>query len=192
MLEIENTIVSHDLITSHFTCNLRVCKGACCVTGDSGAPLDPEEVNILEDIFPALRPYLSEESIQSILDQGTSVVDIEQDTVTPLNSGKECTYTYFQDGIAYCAIEKAYHEGVIRFRKPLSCYLYPVRVKKYKQFDAVNYDRWQICHAAIELGNQLQTPVYQFVKDPLILKYGDKWFSLLEETAKNFTIEKNP
>jgi hypothetical protein len=133
MLEIGNSIVSLDIISSRFTCNLQVCKGACCVTGDSGAPLEPAEVVILEEIFPALRPYLSEESIKSIEEQGTSVIDIEQETVTPLNNGKECAYTFFRDGIAFCAIEKAYQDGLIKFRKPISCHLYPVRIKKYKQ-----------------------------------------------------------
>jgi hypothetical protein len=192
MLEIGKTIVNLDLITSHFTCDLQACKGACCVIGDSGAPLEPGEVKILDEIFPVLRPYLSEESVKSIEDQGTSVTDIEQDIVTPLNNGKECAYTFFKNGIAYCAIEKAYNESAIRFRKPISCYLYPVRIKRYRQFDAVNYDHWEICHAAVELGNKLKTPVYQFAKDPLALNYGNEWFNLLETAAKNLSIEKNP
>ena len=191
MLEIGNSIVSLDIISSRFTCNLQACKGACCVTGDSGAPLEPAEVVILEEIFPALRPYLSEESIKSIEEQGTSVIDIEQETVTPLNNGKECAYTFFRDGIALCAIEKAYQDGVIKFRKPISCHLYPVRIKKYKHFDAVNYDRWEICSPAIEKGNEQETPVYRFVKDALTLKYGNEWFNLLETAARNLEIEKS-
>ena len=191
MLEIGRTIVSLDLISSHFTCDLHACKGACCVTGDSGAPLEPEEAEALNEIFPALRHYLSEESIQSIREQGTSVIDIEQETVTPLNNGKECAYTFIKDKIAFCAIEKAYNEGVINFRKPISCYLYPVRIKKYRQFDAVNYNRWEICSAAVALGNQLNTPVYRFTKDALTLKYGHEWFDLLNTAARNLEIEKN-
>src|SRR3990172_2336012 len=183
MLEIGNTIVSLDVISSHFTCNLDACKGACCVTGDSGAPLEPAEAKILEEIFPALRPYLSEESIKSIEEQGTSVIDFEQDTVTPLNNGKECAYTFFKNGIAFCSIEQAYRDGVIGFRKPVSCYLYPVRIRKYKKFDAINYDRWEICSPAIEQGNRLETPVYRFVKDALTLKYCEKLFNLLETAS---------
>ena len=192
MLEIGRTVVSLDLISSHFTCNLSACKGACCITGDSGAPLETGETEILKEIFPALRPYLSKESIKSIEEQGTSVIDIEQETVTPLNNGKECAYTFFNDGIAYCAIEKAYNEGVINFRKPISCYLYPVRIKKYRQFDAVNYDRWAICSAAITLGNQLKTPVYRFTKEALTLKYGIEWFNLLNTAAENLEIDSTP
>jgi hypothetical protein len=192
MLEIGKTIVSLDLISSYFTCDLNVCKGACCVTGDSGAPLEPGEAEILNAIFPVLRPYLSEESVKSIEDQGTSVIDIEQDTVTPLNNGKECAYTFFKDGIAYCAIEKAHNEGIINFRKPISCQLYPVRIKKYREFDAVNYDRWDVCHAATILGNELIMPVFRFVKHPLIQKYGEEWFNLLKTAAQNLSIEKNP
>jgi hypothetical protein len=192
MLEIGKTIVSFDLITSKFTCNLAVCKGACCITGDSGAPVEPGEAEILDEIFPALRPYLREESIRSIEEQGTSVVDFEHDTVTPLNNGNECVYTLFENGIARCAIEKAYHDGIIGFRKPVSCCLYPVRIKKYSQFEAVNYDRWEICHPAATLGNDLNVSVYRFVKDALIQNYGDEWFNLLEGSAKNLKIEKNP
>jgi hypothetical protein len=190
MLEIGKSIVSLDLIHSCFTCDLNACKGVCCVTGDSGAPLEPEEVKILEEIFPALRPFLSDDSVKNIEEQGTSVIDIEQDTVTPLNNGKECSYVTFENGIAFCAIEKAFLKGVVSFRKPVSCYLYPVRIKKYRQFDAVNYDRWDVCHAAARLGESLGTPVYKFVKDPLIQKYGQGWFNLLEIAAQNLTIEE--
>jgi hypothetical protein len=192
MLEIGRKVVSLDLLTSCFTCDLNTCKGACCVSGDSGAPLEPGEAEILDLIFPVLRHYLSHASVKSIEDQGTSVIDIEQDVVTPLNNGKECAYAFFKRGIAYCAIERAYIEGKISFRKPVSCHLYPVRVKKYRDFDAVNYDRWDVCHAATTLGNVLNMPVYMFVKTPLIRKYGEDWFNLLEIAAENLKIEKNP
>lgn len=192
MLEIGKTLISLDLITSYFTCNLTACKGACCVTGNSGAPLESYEVKKLEDIYPSLRAFLCEESVRTIEEHGTSVTDIEKDTVTPLNDGKECAYTLFENGIARCAIEKAFNEGVIDFRKPVSCYLYPVRIKKYRQFDAVNYDRWEICHPATKLGDDLQMPVYSFVKDALTQNYGGEWFNLLEIAAKNLNIEKNP
>ena len=190
MIEIGKSIVSSDLLTSNFTCNLKACKGACCVMGDSGAPLEDDEVEILKEIYPLLKPFLSEESIATIDKFGTSVVDFENDKVTPLNNGKECAYTLFTDGIALCGIEKAFNEGAVSFRKPISCHLYPVRIKKYKAFDAVNYDRWDICKPAIVLGDELQMPVRRFVKDSLERKYGEEWFNLLETAAMNFKIEK--
>jgi hypothetical protein len=192
MLEIGKTLVSLDLITSNFTCDLASCRGACCVTGDSGAPLEPDEVIKLDEIFPALRPFLREESVRTIEEIGTSVTDAEMDTVTPLNDGKECVYTLFEDSIARCAIEKAFMEGVVDFRKPVSCHLYPIRIKKYRRFDAVNYDRWEICRPATVLGDELQMPVYRFVKDALARHYGDEWFNLLDIAAQNLKIEKEP
>lgn len=190
MLEIGKTLVSLDLITSNFTCDLAACRGACCVTGDSGAPLEPFEVIKLDEVFPALRPFLRKESVRTIEEMGTSVTDAEMDTVTPLNDGKECVYTLFEDSIARCAIEKAFMEGVVDFRKPVSCHLYPIRIKKYRRFDAVNYDRWEICRPATVLGDELQMPVYRFVKDALARHYGDEWFNLLDIAAKNLKIEK--
>ncbi len=130
MIEIGKSIVSSELLTSHFTCNLHACKGACCVMGDSGAPLEDDEVEILREIYPRLKPFLSEESIATIEKSGTSVVDFENDKVTPLNNGKECAYVVFKDGIAFCAIEQAYNEGAVKFRKPISCHLYPGKNKK--------------------------------------------------------------
>ncbi len=190
MIEIGKSIVSADLLTSHFTCNLHVCKGACCVMGDSGAPLEDEEVEILKEIYTRVKPFLSGESVATIEKFGTSVVDFENDKVTPLNNGKECAYTVFNDGIAFCGIEKAYNAGAVAFRKPISCHLYPVRIKKYKAFDAVNYDRWDICTPAIVLGDELKMPVHRFVKDALSRKYGEKWFNLLEIAARNLEIVK--
>jgi len=191
MLEIGKTLVGLDLISSNFICNLPVCKGACCVTGDSGAPLEPHEAEKLDEIYPALRLFLLPESVLTIEEQGTSVTDIEGDTVTPLNNGRECAYTVFEDGIARCAIEKAFMEGIISFRKPVSCYLYPVRIKKYRRFDAVNYDRWEICQPATRLGDDLQMPVYRFVKDALSQYYGEEWFSNLENAASNLEITRD-
>jgi hypothetical protein len=192
MLQIDNTLISLDVITARFHCDLRACKGACCVSGDSGAPLESSEVEILNTIYPSLKPFLREESVKAIEEQGTSVIDFEGDRVTPLIDGKECAYTLFENGIARCAIETAHSHRAIQFRKPISCYLYPVRIKKYSQSEAVNYDRWDICSEAIPLGNELDMPVYRFVKKPLVQQYGQKWFNLLETAAKNLQIEKNP
>lgn len=192
MLEIGKTIISLAVIRSCFTCNLSACKGACCVTGDSGAPLEPDEADILKEIFPVIKPYLSEVSVKTIEESGTSVIDFEKDTVTPLNNGKECAYVVFENGIAFCAIEKAYKDGLIGFRKPVSCHLYPIRIKRYRDFDAVNYDRWEICKDAITLGEQINNPVYKFTGEALIRKYGKEWYDMLGIAARELTIEKNP
>ncbi len=185
MIEIGNTVAHPDLIRTHFTCDLHACHGACCVHGDSGAPLEENETKILEEIYPVIREYLSEQSIKTIDTQGTWVIDIEDDKVTPLNNGKECAYTLFENEIAICGIEKAYNDGRISFRKPVSCHLYPIRITKYKQFDAVNYDHWDICNPAIIKGNHLKMPVYLFTRDALERKYGIEWFKELIEEAKN-------
>jgi hypothetical protein len=190
MLEIGKTIVTLDLITENFTCNLSACKGACCIVGDSGAPLEPWEAEKIKFIFPSIMQFLRDKGIKTIEEQGTSVIDFDDDIVTPLIEGKECAYTLIEDGIARCGIEKAYLAGVVDFRKPISCYLYPVRIKKYKQFDAVNYDRWDICSPAVKLGNELGKPVYLFTKDALSQRYGNEWFNLLEVAARNLEIEK--
>lgn len=190
MIEIEKAIVSLDVISEEFTCDLNACKGACCVTGDSGAPLEKEEVAILEEIFPAIRRYLGNESVKTIETYGTSVIDIEGDTVTPLNDGKECAYVVFENNIAFCAIEKAFKDGVISFRKPVSCHLYPIRIKKYRHYDAVNYDRWEVCKPAIIYGKKTGTPVYRFTRYALERKYGEAWFKKLVEEAKNLSIER--
>jgi len=190
MLEIGKAVVSSDLVTSSFSCDLNACKGACCVTGDSGAPLEPDETKILEQIYPSIKCYLSEESQRTIENLGAWVIDIENETVTPLNDGKECAYVVFERGIAFCAIEKACNDGVITFRKPLSCHLYPVRIKKYRFSDAVNYDRWEICNPAIIRGTSLHTPVYQFTRDALERKYGKDWFNQLLIEAKSLSMVK--
>jgi len=190
MLAIGNTVISTDLIHSNFSCDLEACKGACCVSGDSGAPLEKEETRILTEIYPAIKLYLSEESVKTIETLGTWVVDVENDMVTPLNDGKECAYVVFENAIAFCAIEKAYNDGVIGFRKPVSCHLYPVRIKKYRYNEAVNYDRWEICSPAIVRGDMLKTPVYQFTRDALERKYGNDWFNQLVLEARNLSLAR--
>lgn len=190
MIEIDRSIVSRDVVTCNFTCDLNACKGACCVMGDSGAPLEPDEAELLREIYPLVKPYLSAESVKSIEEQGTSVIDVEQDVVTPLNNGKECAYVVFREGIAYCAIEQAYNDGVISFRKPLSCHLYPIRIKKYPHFDAVNYDRWEVCKDAVIKGNGLKVPVYVFAGEALRRKYGEDWYEQLHRVAQQLNREK--
>jgi hypothetical protein len=188
MFEIDNKIVSLDLFTEKFACDVDKCKGYCCVYGESGAPLEKEEVKILKQIFPELKEFLRPDGIQAIEKKGTSVVDMDKDKVTPLIGRMECAYAIFEKGIARCGIEKAFEAGVISFRKPLSCHLYPVRIKKYDTFEAINYDRLQICDPARECGNKHNIPLYVFVRDALIRKYGEEFIRKLEQIARE--IEK--
>jgi len=172
-----NTVISDDLKESYFVCDLSKCKGACCIEGDLGAPLTKEELPKLEEIFEDVKPYLSEEGKKAIEDQGLYVFDEDREYSTPTIGGKECAYAiYNEKGILKCGIEQAYKEGKTDFRKPISCHLYPVRVTKYDKFEALNYDRWHICSPACELGKELKVPIYKFVKDALVRKYGQEWY----------------
>ena len=182
MIEIDNTLITDDLREAYFTCDLQKCKGACCVEGDLGAPLEDDELSILEDIYPKVAPYLSEKGRAAIEQQGTYIKDFEDDFSTPTIDGKECAYAiYDKNQILKCGIESAYNDGEINFQKPISCHLYPVRITSYEQYDAVNYDRWHICNPACSLGQALKIPLYKFLKTPLIRKYGKKWYGKLEK-----------
>lgn len=180
MFEIDDKVVSLDIIKEKFCCDVRVCKGNCCVQGESGAPLDDDEILILDRIFPDLKDYLRAEGIKAILEQGTFVIDEDGDKVTPLIGNLECAYAVFEDGIARCGIEKAFEAGAINFRKPISCHLYPVRIKKYDNFEAVNYNRWHLCECARIYGNKLNLPIYKFVEEALNRKYGREFTGKLE------------
>ena len=187
MIAIDQTIVSEELLEKKFVCDLSRCKGACCVEGESGAPLEKKELKLLEDVFPVIKDSLTKEGLESIEEQGLYVVDDEGDVVTPLVGGyRECAYTIFEKGIAQCSIEKAFFAGKTKFRKPISCHLYPVRITKYKSYEAVNYEKWSVCKPACKLGESLKVPVYIFVKDALIRKYGKKWYSELQLAAKHY------
>jgi len=191
MIAIDNKIVSLDLIDAQFMCNLSACKGACCVEGDLGAPLEPEEEKILITIFEKINPYLSEEGRAAIEEQGTMVTNPRGGKSTPLINGKACAYVLFDEkGITKCGIEKAFEDGVIDFQKPISCHLYPVRISKYDNFEAVNYFKWEICAPACTLGKELKMPVYKFVKTALIRKYGEEFYAQLDAAAQYCTEEK--
>lgn len=186
MVQIDDKIVSTDIFTKRFVCNLSVCKGECCVEGESGAPLEEEETTILEEIYPIVKPYLSNKAIEEIERQGKWVIDSDGDKVTPIINKKECVYTYFDDeGICKCAIDKAFQDGKIDFKKPISCHLYPIRVAKYPDFEALNYHIWPICHSARELGGQLGVPIYKFLKEPIIRKYGQSFYDEMEDVEKS-------
>lgn len=182
------TVISQDIFEAHFVCDLTKCKGACCVEGDSGAPLDKEEVLILEKEYEKIKPFLRAEGIKAIAEQGTSTIDEHDgELVTPLVNDKECAYVVFDNkGTTLCGIELAWKQGETSFRKPVSCHLYPIRIQSYSSFDAVNYDKWEICSPACTLGKELKVPVYKFAKDSLIRKYGEPWYNELEIIAKEW------
>lgn len=183
MFQIGNTIVSDDVLEKEFVCNLTACKGQCCIDGDAGAPLDENETAILEDIYPIIKPYLRPEGIDAIENQGTWVVGEDGTFETPLINNKECAYVIFDGPTALCGIEQAYNEGLVKWKKPISCHLYPIRIKEFSQFSAVNYNRWHICNDACTLGKELEVPVYKFLKEPLIRKFGESWYNELETVA---------
>lgn len=185
MLIVGDVLVSDELIDRCFCCDLDTCKGACCVDGDYGAPVAPEEVADLDENYPAFKKYMTEEGIAVVEDNGdTFVYDGEGDFATPLvASNKACAFAYFEDGMCLCAIEKAFLNGEISFRKPISCYLYPIRVKKVGNYLALNYHHWDICQCACKKGKELQLPAYKFLKEPLIRLLGEAWYADLEKAV---------
>jgi len=182
MILIGDTLISLDLVECYFCCDLKHCKGACCIEGDAGAPLEKGEFEKLRKILPAVWDDLSPEAKAVINKQGVGYIDIDNDVVTSIVDGKDCVFTcYDADGICKCAIEKAYREGRIDFVKPVSCRLYPIRVKQYKSYQAVNYSRYKICRNAETNGQQKRLLLYQFLRESLIYKFGEKWYKTLEE-----------
>lgn len=186
MLEIGRTIVSLDVLEKQFLCDLLKCKGACCVEGDSGAPITKEEVKSIEEAYPSFVEYIPEEHREEIEKQGFGVIDFEGDLVTPLVNSNQCVYTYRDNGILKCGIEKAYLEGKSTFRKPVSCHLFPIRITEYKRFDAVNYQQIDICKPGRKCGKAEELPLYVFLKEPLIRKYGEEWYEQLNYAAQNY------
>ncbi len=187
MFQLGKAIISEDIIEKEFVCNLSACKGACCIEGEAGAPVTEDETEILKEIYPKVKPFLRTEGVQSIEEQGTYIKTAQGELETPLVNGKECAYvTFTENGTASCGIEDAYNAGEVDFRKPISCHLYPVRIQDYSEFSAINYHRWPICDDACTLGKELQVPIYKFVKDALIRKYGEDWYAELEKVAENY------
>ncbi|MDB4904113.1 MAG: hypothetical protein JWQ63_3394 [Mucilaginibacter sp.] len=182
MIEVGNVLVHEDVVKENFVCNLNKCKGACCLEGDSGAPLNADELDILNEIYPKVKPFMNAKGIKTIEKNGTYVKDFEGDYTTPcVDVNKECAYVIFENGITKCAIEKAYENGAINWKKPISCHLYPIRITKYPEFDVLNYDRWSICSPACSFGSELKVRVHEFLKAPLIRKYGEDWYQELED-----------
>jgi hypothetical protein len=190
MLLINNTAISDDVADRFFVCELSKCKGACCVEGDAGAPLEVSELPILDKIFSKGKPYLSPEGIKAIEAQGLYVKAEDGDYETPTIGNRECAYAIYDDrGILKCAIEQAYLDGQIDFKKPISCHLYPIRITKYEQYHALNYDRWHICSPACDHGRELGVELYKFLKEPLIRAYGQDWYSELVRQIESPTKE---
>lgn len=181
MIKVGEVLVSDDIKDVEFVCHLEKCKGACCVEGDLGAPLEEGELEVMKQIQEQVRPYLTEGGLAAIKAQGPYILDEDGDYSTPTIEGRECAYAHYNEqGILKCGIEQAYLDGKINFRKPISCHLYPIRVTTNKKgFEAVNYHKWSICSAACTFGKSLQVPLYKFLKDPLVRKYGQAWYDEL-------------
>ncbi len=186
MITVGHAIISDDVADKYFVCDLKKCKGACCVEGDVGAPLLKEELPELERIYSKVKPYLSRQGIETIERTGFYVEEEDGEYTTPtIGNNKECAYGIYDKGVLKCGIEQAYLDGKINFKKPISCHLYPIRITSYDEYDAINYERWDICNAACSHGRQLGVPVYRFLKEPLIRKYGEAWYHELCRKIEN-------
>jgi hypothetical protein len=197
MIAIENKLVSDQIVEEHFVCDLHKCKGGCCEDGDAGAPLETEELEELINNYEAIKPYLTPEGIAAIEKQGKYIYDISFGWVTPTIKGEMCAYGIRdENGIIKCGIEKAFREGLIEWRKPISCHLFPIRINKSKQdpeIEYLNYEpRQDLCKAACKLGRQLKVPVYIFLKDAIIRKYGEAFYENLAATAEYMNNSKTP
>lgn len=179
MIRLDDILISDDLRDVHFCCDLQQCKGACCVEGDAGAPLEEEEISLLEDYIETIKLFMVPKGIGEVEKTGVFDYDAEGKFVTPLVNGNECCYVYYEGDTARCSIEKAYQEKAIPFPKPLSCHLYPVRIKPVGNRDAANYHKWHICNKALENGMKLKIPLYRFLEEALIRKYGRSWYNKL-------------
>jgi hypothetical protein len=189
MMKVGEILVSDDIKTVEFVCHLEKCKGACCVEGDLGAPLEDNELDEMKAVQKAVKPYLTKEGLKAIKEQGPYILDEDGDFSTPTIKGKECAYSHYDDkGVLKCGIEQAYLDGKVSFRKPISCHLYPIRITKKKDFEAVNYHKWNICSAACSYGKSLQVPLYKFLKEPLVRKYGGGWYEELVRQIEEETL----
>ncbi len=180
MIQIDQTLISDDVKEQFFVCDLDRCKGACCVEGDLGAPLEQDELADMEEVIEYVLPYLSDDAKKALQEQGAYLLDDEGDFSTTTIDNKECAFAFYDERkILKCSIEQALRDGKTTIQKPISCHLYPIRIAKLHDFLALNYDRWHICAPACELGDKLSVPVYMFLKDPLIRKFGEAWYHRL-------------
>lgn len=192
MISIDKTLISDDIFEKKFVCDLNACKGGCCVAGESGAPLEKEELEMIEGVVEKVKPYMNKRGRKAIEKHGAWVLDSDGDyTTTLVAKNKECAFVIFDENkIAKCAIEMAHKDGVVDWQKPISCHLYPIRITHHKNYDALNYHKWAVCKPACACGEKLNVPVYKFLKAPLIRAYGKEWYSKLELAYKEFTPNK--
>ena len=183
MIQIDNKVISLPIIENKFYCNLKQCKGICCVEGDAGAPLEEEELEIIKKYLPIIKQYLPEIAKKELKKQGHFVTNKTGEFETPLIDKKECVYTIFENGIALCSFEKAFHDKKIKFKKPISCYLYPIRITKSNELEFLNFSSWNICNSAFKFGIEKGIPIYECVKDAIIVKYGKKFYETLKKVA---------
>lgn len=191
MFDIDGKIVSRDIFDVFFACDYEKCKGICCVEGESGAPLKTDEIAQIEESFPYIKDFLSEKAKKEIEENGLALIDSDGDLVTPIIDGRECVYTIIDDEGKYlCAFEKAFFEGKIKFQKPISCALYPIRVTEYKDFTAINYHKWSVCKCALKMGRNKDIPVFRFLKSPIIRAFGEDFYDQLEDLNEILEKEK--
>ncbi len=180
IIQVGNVLVSPDVFTQKFCCDLEVCHGACCIEGDAGAPVTIEEIASIEENVDAVWNELSASAQSVIEQQGVAYIDREGDMVTSIVGRKDCVFTCYQEGCCLCVLERAYRKAEIDFCKPISCALYPIREKALGNgLVGLNYHRWQICQCAVEKGKELNLPLYQFLKEPLIRRFGQQWYDEL-------------
>lgn len=179
-----NTLVSLDVLEKEFCCDLDTCRGGCCIEGDAGCPVTDEEVEQIKQLLPQLLPHMTKEARAVVEQQGLSYLDPSGEQVLSIVNGKDCIFARTDhNGWCYCLIEKAYNAGKIDFKKPISCHLYPIRLTQVGEYTGVEYHRWDICHCARQKGKKLHLPLYQFLKEPLIRRFGQAWYDELELTA---------
>lgn len=184
MIQIQNTLISDDIFEEQFICDLCKCKGQCCVEGESGAPITWEEFEQINEILPQIRKDLSTKALEVIDRQGIAYTDTDGELVTSIIDGRECVFASFDaDGVCKCTIDSAFREGRISVQKPISCHLYPIRLHEYADFTAVNYHRWSVCRPAQKLGRKEGLPLYRFLREPLIRKFGEAWYQEMCEAA---------
>jgi len=188
LIAIENILVSDEVVESQFVCDLSKCKGGCCEDGDAGAPLSKKELTELNNAYDAANPYMTKEGVAVTEKQGRYEYDREFGWVTPTIQGKMCAYGYRdKKGVIMCAFEQAYNDGKTTWKKPVSCHLYPIKIKKSKEYEMLNYEpRESLCSPACALGEKLKVPTYVFLKDALVRKYGEDFYHLLEKAAEQY------
>ena len=191
MIELDDKIVSVDILTTDFLCDVARCKGICCVEGNAGAPLEMDEMDVLEELYPIYEKYMTPEGREAIERDGFAVVDIDGDLTTPLVNDAECAYSYNEGGVTLCAIEKAYLAGECSWRKPISCHLYPIRVAKFSNGTyGLNFHRWNVCASAFECGRKMGVPAYKMLKEAITRAFGEEFYAALEAAEEHIKSHK--